>query len=194
MDCQKIGNLIRQFRLQNGLTQKQLADRMNLSDKTVSKWERGLGCPDVSLLRELSEILGIGLGGLLSGEITENDFTGGNMKNTRYFVCPICGSITVCTGNALVSCCGRNLETLEAKKAEGDEKLQLETIEDEWYIESSHPMEKGNYISFIAFATGDRLEMLKQYPEWGIHVRIPKRGHGKLLWYSTTKGLYYQLV
>lgn len=49
MDCQKIGNLIKQFRLQNGLTQKQLADRMNLSDKTVSKWERGVShtvcCP-----------------------------------------------------------------------------------------------------------------------------------------------------
>ena len=194
MDCQKMGSLIRAFRLQLGLTQKQLADRMNLSDKTVSKWERGLGAPDVSLLQELSAILGVSLRELLAGEITENDFVGGNMKNTKYYVCPVCGSITTCTGNASVSCCGRSLEPLEARKADPEQQLLVEQIEDEWYIQSAHPMEKEDYISFIAFATGDRLELVKQYPEWEIQTRIPRRGHGKLLWYSTSKGLFYQLI
>lgn len=194
MDCQKMGSLIRAFRLQLGLTQKQLADRMNLSDKTVSKWERGLGAPDVSLLRELSAILGVSLRELLAGELTENDFVGGNMKNTKYYVCPVCGSITACTGNAAVSCCGRSLEPLEAKKADLEQQLLVEQVEDEWYIQASHPMEKEDYISFIAFATGDRLELVKQYPEWEIQTRIPRRGHGKLLWYSTSKGLFYQLI
>ena len=57
MDCQKVGNLILKLRIEKGMTQKQLADRMHISDKTVSKWERGLGCPDVSLLHDLSDAL-----------------------------------------------------------------------------------------------------------------------------------------
>lgn len=194
MDCKKVGALIRTLRRERNLTQKQLADQMNLSDKTISKWERGLGCPDISLLNELSSILKIHIHELLSGELSENDSVGGNMKNTKYFVCPVCGNITVCTGNATVSCCGRPLEALEAQKASAEERLRCETVEDEWYIESSHPAEKDNYISFIAFVTGDTLQILKQYPEWEIHARIPKQRHGKLIWYSTTKGLFYQLI
>lgn len=116
------------------------------------------------------------------------------MKNTQYYICPSCDSVTLCSGNASVSCCGRKLEPLAAQKAESDEKLTVETIEDDWFITSKHPMEKGNFISFIAFATGDRIQIYKQYPEWEIQTRIQRRGHGKLLWYSTTKGLFYQLI
>ena len=50
MDHTKIGGLIRRLRQERGLTQRQLAERMGISDKTVSKWERGMGCPDLSLL------------------------------------------------------------------------------------------------------------------------------------------------
>ena len=58
MDCKKIGSLIYELRKDKNMTQKQIADLMNISDKTISKWERGLGCPDISLLPELSHILG----------------------------------------------------------------------------------------------------------------------------------------
>lgn len=194
MDCKKVGNLIRQFRREQNLTQKQLADQMALSDKTISKWERGLGCPDVSLLAELAAIFKVNLSELLAGRLSENTFVGGNMKNTKYFVCPVCGNITLCTGSAAVFCCGRALTPLEVQKAAPSEQLKVESIEDEWYIESDHPAEKEDYISFIAFARGDKLQILKQYPEWEIHARIPKRGHGTLLWYSTSKGLFYQLL
>ena len=57
MDCTKTGNLIRELRLKQNMTQLQLAQQMGISDKTVSKWERGLGCPDVSLLIELAAAL-----------------------------------------------------------------------------------------------------------------------------------------
>ena len=57
MDCGKVGALIKARRIEKEMTQKQLADAMNISDKTVSKWERGLGCPDVSLLPELADLL-----------------------------------------------------------------------------------------------------------------------------------------
>lgn len=65
----KIGNLIYTLRKEKQLTQLQLAERMNISDKTVSKWERGLGCPDISLLPDLSKILEVNLEELLSGKL-----------------------------------------------------------------------------------------------------------------------------
>lgn len=194
MDCAKVGNLIRCLRLEKGMTQKQLAETMNLSDKTVSKWERGLGCPDVSLLAELSAALGVTVEEILNGDLCPNDFVGGNMKKSHYYVCPLCGNITVCTGNATVSCCGRKLEALEPRKATAEQALCVEPVEDDWYITSSHPMHKDNYISFVAFATGDKVQIIKQYPEWNLQLRLPKRGHGMLLWYSTQEGLFYQLL
>lgn len=194
MDNRKTGELIRRLRREQGMTQAQLAGQMGLSDRTISKWERGLGCPDVSLWEDLSRLLHVDLAGLLAGECVTNDTIGGNMKNTKFFVCPTCGSIVTSTGNASISCCGRPLTALEAKKAAEGEKLRCELVEDEWLITTDHPAEKSNYISFVAFATGDSIQILKQYPEWEMNARLPRRRHGRLVWYSTTKGLFYQLI
>lgn len=193
MDITKTGLLIRSLRLENKMTQKELALLMGVSDKAVSKWERGAGLPDVELLMELSDIFSINISSLLSGSLTTND-NGGNMKNAKYFVCRKCGSVSFSTGCAEVSCCGMKLAPLELKKAGEDEKLTVETVENDWYITSSHPMTKDHYISFIAFATGEKLELIKQYPEWDMGVRIHKRGHGKLIWYCDKCGLKYQLI
>lgn len=194
MDCAKTGALIRTLRLEKGVTQKQLADRMNLSDKTISKWERGLGLPNVSLLTELSDILGVNLKDMLNGDLSENSFVEGNMKKSKYFVCPVCGNITVSTGSPQIFCCGRALEPLALQKASGTQKLTVQKIEDDWYITSDHPMQKDNYISFIAFATGDKLQMVKQYPEWDLQCRLPNRGLGMLIWYSAKEGAFYQYL
>ena len=91
MDQIKTGGLIRALRTQKGLTQKALAEAVGVGDKAVSKWERGLGCPDVSLLPELSRVLGVGLEALLSGELDANDQERGNMKKLDFYVCPDCG-------------------------------------------------------------------------------------------------------
>lgn len=194
MDCEKIGNMIRELRQEKRMTQKQLADEMMLSDKTVSKWERGLGMPDVSLLSYLAGLLGIGVEQLLSGSLCPNDIVGGNMKQTKYFVCPVCGSLSFCTGSSQVSCCGRPLKEQKPQKAEENQKMRVEVIENDWYITSTHPMTKEHFISFVAFATGDKLQIIKQYPEWNLQLRIPKRGHGMLLWYDTCEGLLFQLL
>lgn len=116
MDYTKIGTLIYKLRKEKNMTQKQLADAMNLSDRTISKWERGLGCPDISLLIQLSELLNVNIKEILSGDLISNEFVGGNMKNTKYYVCPLCGNITLSTGNAVISCCSRVLEELVPKK------------------------------------------------------------------------------
>lgn len=194
MDITKTGLLIRDLRTKMGMTQKSLADLMNISDKTVSKWERGMGLPDVSLLVELSQIFGVNVDILLTGSMNVSDEKGVNMKNAKYYVCPECRNLVFATGDAEISCCGRKLTALEMKKAEPDEKLSVEIIENDWYITTSHPMTKEHYISFVAFATGEKIEMIKTYPEWDMNVRIQKRGHGKLVWYCTNHGLFYQLI
>jgi DNA-binding XRE family transcriptional regulator/desulfoferrodoxin (superoxide reductase-like protein) len=194
MDCRKVGELILRLRKEKNMTQKQLADIMNISDKTISKWERGLGCPDVSILPELSQILGVDIEKILSGDLDPNDSVGGNMKKAKFYVCPECGNIITSTGEASVSCCGRKLEELTATKSDESHSLKVETIEDDWYISSEHEMTKEHYISFIAFVTGDKLFLAKQYSEWNLQVRFQKRGHGKLFSFCTKHGLSYQLI
>jgi len=194
MDCARTGALIRRLRLEQGMTQRALARRLGLSAKTISKWENGRGCPDVSLLAALSGALGVDISAVLSGELAANERVQGNMKKTKYFLCPLCGSITLSSGNAQISCCGRTLAPLEMKKAAPEKKLRAEIVEDEWFISSDHPMEKDNYIHFVAFQTGERVELVKQYPEWNLQLRLKKRGHGMLVWYAGDGGLMYQLL
>ena len=91
MDNEKIGALIRRLRREQGLTQRGLAEQLGLSDKAVSKWERGLGCPEVSFLPRLSGIFGVDLERMLRGDLTPNELVGGNMKKLSYYVCPTCG-------------------------------------------------------------------------------------------------------
>lgn len=75
MDQIKIGKFIAQMRKEQSLTQRQLADTIGISDKTVSKWETGNGLPEVSLMMPLCEILRINVNELLSGErLTDSDY------------------------------------------------------------------------------------------------------------------------
>ena len=68
MDQLKIGKFIAECRKQKYLTQMQLAEKLGITDKAVSKWERGIAMPDTSIMLELCEILGISVNELLSGE------------------------------------------------------------------------------------------------------------------------------
>ena len=192
MDQIKTGGLIRALRTQKGLTQKALAEAVGVGDKAVSKWERGLGCPDVSLLPELSRVLGVWLEALLSGQIDANDQERGNMKKLNFYVCPDCGNLITAATEAGVSCCGRTLLPLEPQKPE--EPLSVEKIDDSWFISSPHPMTKEHYVSFVALLTGDTLFLRRLYPEWDLQTRVPCLGHGILLWYCTKHGLFQQLI
>ena len=192
MDNTKIGKLIYALRNEKGMTQLQLAELMNISDKTVSKWERGLGCPDVSLLLELSNIFNVDLSEMLSGQIAVNDVHGGNMKRIKVYVCPNCGNVITALTDTSISCCGKKLLPLELKKAEITDRLTVEIIEDDYYISTDHEMTGEHYISFVALMSDDTVMMRKQYPEWDMQVRIPCFAHGRLMWYCTQHGLFYQ--
>lgn len=170
MDCTKTGNLIRELRLKQNMTQLQLAQQMGISDKTVSKWERGLGCPDVSLLIELAAALKVSVEQILSGSPDlpgQEKWKGiASMRKASYYICPVCGNLNICTGLAQVSCCGSKLEACTAQKASPQQKLCVEEIDGEWYVTSTHPMSKEDYISFVIFVSGANLQVFEQYPEW----------------------------
>ena len=191
IDKEKFGRFLVQLRKERSMTQKDLAERLYVSDKAVSKWERGGGCPDVSLLPALAEVLGVGLESLMAGELDAKQQTGGNMKRTKFFVCPDCGNLVTASAEAALSCCGRPLAALEPQKADEAHRLTVEPVENELFITSGHVMEKEHYIAFLALLRGDSLQLRRLYPEWDMQARLPAV-HGRLLWYCTRHGLFYQ--
>ena len=194
MDQEKTGTLIRALRTGQNMTQRTLAEAVGVGDKAVSKWERGLGCPDVSLLPKLSEVLGVELEALLAGTLDANDLVGGNMKRTRFYVCPDCGNLITAGAEAALSCCGKRLNPLQPQPAEGEHQLSVEKLDDSWFVTSPHPMTKEHHVSFVALLTGDSLMVRRLYPEWDLQTRLPCVGHGILFWYCTRHGLYRQII
>lgn len=173
MDAQKVGALIRTLRRKNNMTQRQLADAMNLSDKTISKWERAMGCPDVSLLPELSRVLDVSVRSILTGELEEREKDGGNMKRIKFYVCPACGNVITASAEAEISCCGRPLPALEMKPCDGAHALRIQPMDGETYAAFDHEMTKEHYIRFIACVAYDRMVLVRLYPEQGGEVRLP---------------------
>ena len=194
MDQEKIGVLLRSLRVQKGMTQKELAEKLGLSGKTVSKWECGQGCPDVSVLPELAGILGVSMEDLLAGQLPRAERDGGNMKNLKFYVCPVCGNLMTASGSPALSCCGRVLEPLSHQKPDEEHALNIEEIEGEWFVSSPHPMTKEHSLMFVALVTAERVTLVRQWPEWDFQTRLPKRGHGILYWYCTQHGLFRKLL
>ena len=190
MDCRKVGELILNLRKEKNMTQKEVADALNISDKTISKWERGLGCPDVSLLSGLSRIFGVNTEKILLGDLNPNEVDGGNMKRIKFYLCPNCRNVINATGEAEISCCGRRLEPLTAKAEDDAHKISIEEIETDYYITIQHEMSKSHYISFVAYVSFDRQVLVKLYPEQGAELRIPKMYSGKLYFCCSQHGLW----
>ncbi|SHO45083.1 helix-turn-helix domain-containing protein [Anaerocolumna xylanovorans] len=190
MDYNKVGTLLCRLRKEKGMTQKQIADKLNISDKAISKWERGLGCPDVSLLGGLSNIFEVNIEKILAGDLKPNNVQMGNLKRIKFYVCPNCGNVINNTGDAEVSCCGRKLSPLAAKPADEMHTVAVEDTEGEYYITFNHEMSKTHYISFVAYVTSDRILLVKLYPEQTASVRLPKisgaslqQKHSSILYY-----------
>ena len=186
------GTAIKNLREAKGLTQAQLAQQLGVSDKTVSKWETAKGLPDITLLEPLSQALGVSVPELISGTPVINKNTSGNMLRTKFYVCPLCGNILHATGNALISCCGITLPALEAEDVDDEHRIQIEPVEDEHFLTVAHPMTKQHSISFLAYLTSDRLQLVKLYPEGNAETRMNLRGRGILYLYCNHHGLMKQ--
>lgn len=190
MDCAKVGKLILQLRKEKGLTQQQVADRLNISNKTISKWECGLGCPDVSLWEELAKVLGADILKLLQGELRPNRPDIGKMNRIQFYVCPTCGNILTSTGAASIACCGRRLQPLAPIMATSEHDLHIEEIDDEYYATVEHEMCREHYLLFAACVNDDRIWFNRLYPEQSPAFRFPNMRSGANLYlYCTTHGL-----
>ena len=160
MDCAKIGKLIEHLRKEKGLTQKEVAEQLNISNKTVSKWECGKGAPEVSLWDGLSVILGADILKLLQGELNPNRLDIGKIENIRFYVCPSCGNILTSTGKAGISCCGRRLSPLSAVTEITGHEISVEEMDTDYFITIKHDMSKKHYISFAAYVYEGRESIL----------------------------------
>lgn len=188
------GIAIRTLREKNKMTQQQLAEKLCVSDKTISKWETGKGLPDISLIEPLANVLKVSIPELLSGEQIINENRSANLLKSNLYVCPICGNIFHSTGEAMISCCGVTLPPLEVEEDDEEHQIKHELIEDEIFVTMQHSMTKEHYISFIAYCTGDRFEYVKLYPESNIEVRFFRRGRGILYWYCNHHGLFKKRI
>ncbi len=184
------GSTIKELREKNNLTQKELATKLQVSDKTISKWETGKGYPDITLLEPLAATLGVSVAELLSGECIANDNRSGNMRKAKFYVCPICGNVVTAIGQAAISCCGISLPALDVEEEEGSHEIKVEKIERDYYVTMDHPMTKIHYVSFVAYVTTNRIQIVKLYPEQMMELRIPMAGHGFLYIYCNRHGLY----
>ncbi|MGN0621377.1 MAG: helix-turn-helix domain-containing protein [Porcipelethomonas sp.] len=188
------GSTIKALRESKKMTQAQLGDRLGVSDKAISRWETGKGFPDISLIESISKVLGISVIELITGDCVTNKNVSSNMQRSRFYVCPICGNVIHSTGEALISCCGITLPCLEAEEDDSDHYMNIEYIEDELYITANHEMTKQHYISFIAYVTTNKTEIVKLYPEGNAEAGFFMRGSGYIYCFCNHHGLIRQKI
>lgn len=188
------GKTIKRLRESMGMTQAELAQKLCVSDKAVSKWETGKGYPDITLVEPLAKTLGISVIELLSGEDITNRNRSFNMLRAGFYVCPVCGNVLYATGEAVVSCCGITLPQQEAEDADEAHALQIETVEDEYYITLTHAMTKAHGISFMAAVSDDGMQLVKLYPEGNAEARFKIRKVKYVYYYCNRHGLFRERV
>lgn len=189
MDPYITGQMIRTLREKNKMTQAELALNLSVSDKTISKWETGKGYPDITLLDRLSQVLNISMTELLLGLKIDNQNISANMLKTHFYVCPVCGNVIHSTGGAMISCHGITLPALEPEEIT-DDIIEINLIEDEYFVKIKHPMTKNHYISFMAAISFDRVQFVKLYPEGEASARFKTSGVKYLYYYCNQDGLF----
>lgn len=190
MNTYVTGNMIKELRKKKNFTQLDLANKLMVSEKTISKWESGRGLPDISLIEPLSKALDISLIELFNGKEIINKNKSGNMLKNKIYVCPICGNILFSVGEGAYSCCGYDLLALEEESKDFD----VEIIDNELYINLESPMTKNDYISFIAYLTCDEIQIKKLYPEQECFARFKRADHGKILYFNNREGLFFKTI
>ncbi|MBP5410657.1 MAG: helix-turn-helix domain-containing protein [Lachnospiraceae bacterium] len=190
MDKYVTGAVIRRLREAKRMTQEELAEKIFVSSKAVSKWETGQGFPDISLIEPLAKALDISVIELLSGEDICNTNHSANIAKGKFYVCPVCGNVIRSIGEAVVSCCGITLPPLAAEAADEAHQPRIEIVEDEYYVTIDHPMSKEHYISFLAAVSDQGVQFVKLYPEGAAEARFKINRVSELYVYCNRHGLY----
>ncbi|MBR6954508.1 MAG: helix-turn-helix domain-containing protein [Clostridia bacterium] len=194
MDNYVTGAAIKGLREAKCLTQEELAARIHVSAKAVSKWETGRGFPDISLLEPLAEALDISVIELLSGCTIRNRNKAANMLRSRLYVCPACGNVIQATGEAVVSCCGITLPPQEAEEAEEEHPIRVEVVEDEYHVSVDHPMTKAHYLSFLMAVSDQGTQFVRLYPEGNAEARFKISGVRILYAFCNRHGLFQHRI
>lgn len=184
------GAQIKMLRENKKMTQQELAQKINVTAKAVSKWETGNGFPDISLLEPLAAALGISVIELLSGSCIRNQNKNANIAKSKFYVCPVCGNVITSTGEAVISCCGITLPPQTPEEPDDDHKINVEITEDEYFVSLNHPMTKEHYISFIAAVADNGIQFEKLYPEGPAHARFKISRVKKIFVYCNKDGLF----
>ena len=194
MDIKKTGELLYRLRKEKGMTQKQAAEVLQVSDRTVSKWERGAGLPDVSLWKSISSLYGVDIDKVLEGNLQEKGVESGNMKRMKFYRCEHCGNVFWSTGGGEISCCGRKLALLQAQPVDEKHDVTVEEIDNEYFITFQHDMKKEHYITFVALVSWDRATVVRLYPEQAAEVRMPRQRRGELYLCCSEEGLFCKKI
>ena len=194
MDRYVTGGVIRKLREEKKMTQEELAERLHVSGKAVSKWETGRGFPDVSLLEPLAKALGISVIELLSGEDISNRNRSPDLRKGQFYVCPVCGNVIRTVGHAVIGCCGIVLPPEEPEQEDADHSIRIEIVEDEYFVTVGHPMGKTHYISFLAAVSDQMVQFVKLYPEGNAEARFRMDRVRKLYAYCNRHGLYQKTI
>ena len=184
------GAVIRELREKNKMTQLQLAEKLGVCDKTVSKWETAKGYPDITLLEPIAAVFKISVTELISGNTVHNANVSANMLRSKFYVCPVCGNVIHSMGEAAIHCHGILLTPLEAEPSDERHMFSIERVEDEYYVRIDHSMTKEHYISFVAAASSDEMQMVKLYPEGNAEARFKIRGVRRIFYYCNRDGLF----
>lgn len=184
------GAVIKDLREKKKMTQRELAERLAVSDKTVSKWETGKGYPDITLLEPIAKAFGISVTELISGNTVFNANVSANMLRSKFYVCPVCGNVIHSMGEAAVTCHGILLTPLEAEPEDAMHAAHVERVEDEYYVTIDHCMTKEHYISFVAAVSSEGLQMVKLYPEASAEARFKIRGVRTIYYCCNRDGLF----
>ena len=184
------GAVIKELREKKRLTQVELAEKLCVSDKTVSKWETAKGYPDISLLEPIANILGVSITELITGNPINNVNVSANMLRCNFYVCPICGNVIHSIEEAVIHCHGISLSPCKPEETNENHMIFIEKVEDEYYIRIEHDMTKKHYISFIAALSSDKIQMIKLYPEGNAEARVKINGVKRILFYCNRDGLF----
>lgn len=184
------GAVIKELREKHLLTQAELAAKLNVSDKTISKWETAKGYPDISLLEPIAQVFGISVTELISGNAVSNMNVSANMMRSKFYICPVCGNSIHSMGEAVIQCHGIMLTPCQAEETDENHMIFIERVEDEYYVRIEHDMTKQHYISFVAALSSDKIEIVKLYPEGNAHARVKINGVKKILFYCNRDGLF----
>ncbi len=175
MNAEKTGNLIRSLRIKKRLTQKELAQMICVTDKAVCKWEKGRGCPNITLISQLSKVLEVDIQSILQGYLDKNKKIGENMNHLKFYKCPTCGNLVTSIKSVELSCCGNKLSPVSAQtRSDPEYQPVIQEFDGQYSIKFNHPMTKSDYISQVIVVRYDQIMTVNLYAESEAIITIPQ--------------------